>query len=176
MLPIMKNEASGDHARSYISVPSERHMCFVRHVSLSSRPSAPKVGWWVSDRTHKITFPSSPADARSSPRGCQLTFGELGVPAGLAHLSGPSGRRLPPGCVSRGLPGSRPSGLRHPLLPSTTIAILAPRHGTGPRTQRNTYNLPEHCCLQRRSPDGLCRSVRSGPSRSDTGCYCRGAS
>src|SRR4051812_38409014 len=76
MLPMIKNDASGDHARSYISVPSDRHMCFVRHVSLSSRPSEPNVGWWVSDRTHKITFPSSPADARTSPRGCQVHFRE----------------------------------------------------------------------------------------------------
>jgi hypothetical protein len=73
ILPMMKKEASGDQARSYISVPSDRHICFVRQASLSSKPSDPKATWWFSEGTHNITLPSSPADARSSPLGAQRT-------------------------------------------------------------------------------------------------------
>jgi hypothetical protein len=67
MLPMMKYVASGDQARSYISAPEDLHMCFVRHVSLSSKSSLPSVGWWCSAGTHKMTLPSSPAEARVSP-------------------------------------------------------------------------------------------------------------
>lgn len=63
----MKWAASGDQAKSYISAPLERHMCFARHDSLSSWPSLPKPETAVSLGTQRITFPSSPADARVSP-------------------------------------------------------------------------------------------------------------
>src|SRR5436305_15299933 len=33
MLPVIKNSPSGDQARSYISEPIDRHMCFCLHVS-----------------------------------------------------------------------------------------------------------------------------------------------
>lgn len=42
-------------------------MCLARHDSLSSSPSAPKLPWARSLGTQRITFPSSPADASSSP-------------------------------------------------------------------------------------------------------------
>lgn len=69
MLPVMKKVPSGDQARSYISDPEERHMCFTRQVSLSSSPSSPKavVRTWVSDGTHRSVLPSSPALASISP-------------------------------------------------------------------------------------------------------------
>lgn len=69
MLPVMKNTASGDQARSYISDPKDLHMCLTLHVSLSSRPSSPNAvaGCWISAGTHKRVFPSSPAVARTSP-------------------------------------------------------------------------------------------------------------
>lgn len=65
----MKNTPSGDHARSYISDPDERHMCFIRHVSLSSLLSSPNAGprVWVSEGTHRSVLPSSPALASISP-------------------------------------------------------------------------------------------------------------
>lgn len=42
-------------------------MCLVRQLSLSSKPSLPKAGLLVSEGTHKMTLPSSPADANVSP-------------------------------------------------------------------------------------------------------------
>lgn len=63
----MKYEPSGDQARSYISEPEDRHMCFVRQLSLSSKPSLPKAGLLDSEGTQMMTFPSSPAEARVSP-------------------------------------------------------------------------------------------------------------
>ena len=69
MLPVMKKTASGDHARSYISEPDERHMCLIRHVSLSSKASSPNICALLckSEGTHNSVLPSSPAVANISP-------------------------------------------------------------------------------------------------------------
>ena len=69
ILPIIKYMASGDQAKSYISAPEERHICLTLHTSSSSVPSPPNAGIAVfpSSNDHNITFPSSPADARTSP-------------------------------------------------------------------------------------------------------------
>lgn len=42
-------------------------MCLVRQLSLSSNPSLPKAGLLLSEGTHMMTLPSSPAEARVSP-------------------------------------------------------------------------------------------------------------
>lgn len=75
MLPMMKYTPSGDQARSYISAPDDRHICFVLHTSLSSVPSPPKAGTAVlpSSKTHRMILPSSPAEASRSPRGAHRT-------------------------------------------------------------------------------------------------------
>jgi hypothetical protein len=69
ILPVMKNEPSGDHARSYISAIVAPHIFFTLHVSRSSDLSSPKAA--VCDAgsacVHSITFPSSPALASTSP-------------------------------------------------------------------------------------------------------------
>src|SRR5689334_2777675 len=69
MLPMMKCTPSGDQARSYISAPLDRHICFARHASLSSTPSEPKWVGAASLGTQRITLPSSPAEASISPVG-----------------------------------------------------------------------------------------------------------
>lgn len=81
----MKWTASGDQARSYISAPDDRHICFVRQVSLSSSPSEPKLAtWWLSEITQSITLPSSPADASSSPA---VGAHEVSEPWAVNHVS-----------------------------------------------------------------------------------------
>lgn len=69
MLPVMKNDPSGDHARSYISAIMAPHIFLTLHVSNSSDLSSPKadVCELLSAWVQRITFPSSPALARTSP-------------------------------------------------------------------------------------------------------------
>lgn len=95
MLPMMKYEPSGDQARSYISEPDDRHMCFVRQLSLSSKPSLPKAGLLDSEGTQMMTFPSSPAEARVSPeirlvRSLSAGAGKRGI---RKYFSGTTGQR-----------------------------------------------------------------------------------
>lgn len=71
ILPVTKCRPSGDHARSYISDPVlDLHIVFTRQCSRSSDVSSPKVVCraGLSEGAHSSTLPSSPAEARSSPR------------------------------------------------------------------------------------------------------------
>lgn len=49
-------------------------MCFVLQLSLSSKPSLPKAGLFVSEGTQRITLPSSPAEARVSPGHNHISY------------------------------------------------------------------------------------------------------
>lgn len=132
MLPMMKYAPSGDQARSYISAPLDRHMCFVRHVSLSSNPSDPKAAaWrWFSAGTQRMTFPSSPAEARSSPAKSQyVSCGpvqgrRMSVVRFLTYLWAPNGQHLLPVYAWTGSTDIPPFGLHpHPLSSRATLTL-----------------------------------------------------
>lgn len=76
----MKKTPSGDQARSYTSEPEERHMCLIRHVSLSSIAFSPNTGAapWSSEGTHNSVLPSSPAVASISPDTVQTPWLPIG--------------------------------------------------------------------------------------------------
>lgn len=115
--PVMKYLPSGDHAKSYISAPVEvRHICRILHVSLSSTWSSPMAVVGTSDCTQSSTFPSSPADASSSPFGQNRTtltvcVWRINEARKVSFASSPSLSRLhslmllsPPAVASRPLP------------------------------------------------------------------------
>ena len=87
MLPVTKKTPSGDQAKSYISEPDDRHMCFIRHVSLSSKASSPNawVWEWVSEGIQSSVLPSSPALASISTTFISKALDSIDIATYLAE-------------------------------------------------------------------------------------------
>jgi hypothetical protein len=124
----MKYTPSGDHAKSYISAPVDRHMCLTLHDSLSSRTSSsPNAGFGTCESGTQITtLPSSPAEARISPSRISYLYLPVNN-AGAVYLLVPIGPHLQLDCGGPLYTGTRPFDprLRHQFsiaMPSQQVS------------------------------------------------------